>query len=364
VWDSGPMARSKPPRTRTISHTLDPVEGCGSSSGSEQDKLPREVRVLGVWELVRVQGTRDHKVSTIAGYQRGRVSRTQVLAAGVSDNMIESMLANGHLIRRLPGVYAAGHAAPTELTHETEALLSSSLPSCLSHISAAILWGLRPADRHGQPVDILIHGETVVRHPGVRSHRTKQLDQKDVRIHRGLPVTSPARTLLDVAPLVSLDELEQMLDDALEHKLVRTSEIRDVLDRCGSGRPGAHRLQQLIDERAGRRSGLARSAWERRLRDLLRRANIAPDDMNVDLYGYIPDMMWREAKLIVEVDGWDPHRQRSRFEADRRKDAILATHGWITLRFTARRIRDEPYAVIAEVALMLGRRMATLANAA
>ena len=73
--------------------------------------------------------------------------------------------------------------------------------------------------------------------------------------------------------------------------------------------------------------------------------------MNTDLHGYIPDMTWRDAKLIVEIDGWDPHRHRDRFEADRRKDVILATHGWITLRFTPRRIRDEPYAVIAEIAM-------------
>ena len=119
--------------------------------------------------------------------------------------------------------------------------------------------------RRKEPVDILIHGETRVHHRGVRSHRTKHLDPNDVRVHNGLPVTSPARTLLDTAPLVSLDELEQMLNDALERNLVRISEVRDVLARCGTGRPGAHRLQRLIDERTGRRNALSRSCWERRL---------------------------------------------------------------------------------------------------
>ena len=137
-----------------------------------------------------------------------------------------------------------------------------------------------------------------------------------------------------------------------------------MLARCGAGRPGAHRLQQLLDERTGRSNALSRSYWERRLRDTLKLAGIPPDEMNIDLHGFIPDMMWRDAKLIVEVDGWDPHRRRSRFEADRKRDAILAKNGWITLRFTARRIRDEPYAVIAEIALMLGRRTAALASAA
>jgi very-short-patch-repair endonuclease len=75
-------------------------------------------------------------------------------------------------------------------------------------------------------------------------------------------------------------------------------------------------------------------------------------------------MVWREAKLIVEVDSWAHHRQRNRFEGDRTRDTTLATHGWLTLRFTARRIRDEPYAVIAEIALMLGPRLEAAQRAA
>jgi len=75
-------------------------------------------------------------------------------------------------------------------------------------------------------------------------------------------------------------------------------------------------------------------------------------------------MVWREAKLIVEVDGWEHHRTRDRFEGDRTRDTTLATHGWVTLRFTARRIRDELYAVIAEIALMLGRRLEAAQRAA
>ena len=191
--------------------------------------------------------------------------------------MINSMLGAGYLIPRLPGVYAVGHAAPTELARETEALLCL----LLAHLSQPPLGGraLGAATEIAEPdapVDILIHGDTTVRHPGIRSHRTKHLDRKDVRIHAGLPVTSPARTFLDVAPLVSLDELERMLDDALERKLVRISEVREVLARCGAGRPGAHRLQQLLDERTGRSNALSRSYWERRLRDTLKLADIPP----------------------------------------------------------------------------------------
>jgi very-short-patch-repair endonuclease len=280
-----------------------------------------------------------------------------LLAAGLSRHVIAAMRTRGQLIERLPGVYAVGHAAPTELARETEALLASSMPASLCQFAAAALWGWRPRLRSDEPVDIVFPSDTVVRHPGIRSHRTKHLDRKDIRIHRGLPVTSPARTLLDVAPLVSDDELEHMLDEALERKLVRISQIRETIDRYGAGRPGVHRLIRVIDERDGRHSALSRFHAERRLRRLLIAAGIAPDETNVDLDGSVPDMVWREAKLIVEIDGWEHHRSRDRFEGDRRKDALRATRGWLTLRFTGRRIRDEPCAVIAEIALMLGRRL-------
>ena len=275
--------------------------------------------------------------------------------------MIKRMLASGYLIQRLPGVYAVGHVADIEFARETEALLSTAQRAALSARSAIGYWGMGPGPRPGAPVDIVIHGETRVNHPGVRSHRTKHLDRRDVRIHRGLPVTSPARTLVDVAPLVSDDELEHMLDEAIERQRVRVSQIREVIARYGNGRPGVHRLIALLDEREGRPRALSRYWAERELRRLLERAGIAPDDTNVELHGFVPDMVWWDARLIVEIDGYEHHGTRKTFEGDRRKDASLATRGWLTLRFTARRIEREPYAVIAEIAMMLGRRLESLA---
>jgi very-short-patch-repair endonuclease len=110
-----------------------------------------------------------------------------------------------------------------------------------------------------------------------------------------------------------------------------------------------------------RRRALSRYWAERELRRLLTQAGIAPDDSNVELHGFVPDMVWWDARLIVEIDGYEHHGTRTSFEGDRRKDASLATRGWLTLRFTARRIEREPYAVIAEIAMMLGRRLESLA---
>ena len=155
-----------------------------------------------------------------------------------------------------------------------------------------------------------------------------------------------------------------MLDDALERKLVRISQIREVIARCGAGRPGVHRLIDLLDERTGAATCLSRSHWERGLRELLRLAGIAPDETERRSARLRPghDVAGGEADRRGRRLGAPPQTLTLRGRPTR--DAILATHGWITLRFTARRIRDEPYAVIAEIALMLGRRLEAAERAA
>ncbi|MBV8954156.1 MAG: DUF559 domain-containing protein [Solirubrobacterales bacterium] len=103
----------------------------------------------------------------------------------------------------------------------------------------------------------------------------------------------------------------------------------------------------------GEKPTLTRSWGERRLRQLLRGAALPTPELNVDLDGYVLDLLWRAERLIVEVDGWEYHRGRTKFESDRRRDAGLIAMGWIVLRFTARQIRDAPYAVTARIAQTL-----------
>jgi hypothetical protein len=130
-------------------------------------------------------------------------------------------------------------------------------------------------------------------------------------------VTSPARTLLDNAAEATEDELEQAVDDALERKLVRLLQIGDVLARAGHGRQGAGVLAKAYRARTGASPALTRSWGERRLRDLIRAAQPPAQEMNVDLHGYVPDLLWRGQLLIVEVDGWAFDRGRGKFENDR-----------------------------------------------
>src|SRR5947209_8282085 len=114
--------------------------------------------VLGQRDPVSIRGSRERKLAAIAELQRGRASRRQLLAAGITSSMIKTMLGNGRLLRRYPGVYAVGHAAPVEFARETEVLLACPDGALLSHVSAGALWGIVPHPGRYAAVDITIAG--------------------------------------------------------------------------------------------------------------------------------------------------------------------------------------------------------------
>ncbi|MFL5828499.1 MAG: hypothetical protein ACJ76X_01150 [Solirubrobacteraceae bacterium] len=177
-----------------------------------------------------IRGSREDRLAAIAKLQRGRVSRDQLLAAGITKTMIQTMLRTGSLRRRRRGVFAVGHEAPAELATETEALLACPPGTILGHHSSAgAIWTLLPPDPHA--VDVIVPGDSSPRLPGIRAHRTSTLDpKKDVRIRHGLPVTSPARTFVDIAGDTPEPQLDRALDDALARNLLRLTQLRDALD--------------------------------------------------------------------------------------------------------------------------------------
>ncbi len=136
---SRPTPRSpRSPRPATTgSHAVAPGGPRGSSVSSAVGDLPRAVRVLDAWEPVVVEGPKEHRAASIAGHQNGRAAHWQLLAGGVSDRAIRTMREHGDLISRLPGVYAVGHAAPSEFARETEALLCFSMPAVLASVGGA-----------------------------------------------------------------------------------------------------------------------------------------------------------------------------------------------------------------------------------
>ena len=155
-------------------------------------------------------------------------------------------------------------------------------------------------------------------------------------VHNGLTLTTPARTLHDLAPVLSRADLERAAEEAVIRGLVTAKEVPR---RCA-----------VFSE-----PGLTRSEAERRLQRLIRAAKLPRPVTNVKVAGWEVDVFWPAARLVVEVDGYAYHGNRAAFERDRRKDATLTAAGYTVIRVTWRQIKEEPLAVVALIARLLRR---------
>jgi len=296
---------------------------------------------------VAISGEREDRIAAIAEMQRGRVSRDQLLAVGIADRTIFNLAANGFLRRGHRGVYAVGHTAPAPLTAETEALLACGEHAALSHQTAARLWKLLPED--DGPIHVTIRARNGPRPTGVCVHRTNTLSRRDVRVVERLPVTSPARTIVDVAPRLDDRTFERAVDEALVQRLVSERELKAAA--ASPGRPGAPILAALLERQ--REPAITRSQAEERMLSLTRAAQLPAPIVNARVHGYLVDFYWPDLAVVVEVQGYKFHSGRAAFERDTRKGAKLTAAGLTVVYVTWRQMDEEPYAVVARVAQVL-----------
>lgn len=297
----------------------------------------------------------DAQLASVAARQRALVTRRQLRALGVSSSAIGRALARGRLHPIHRGVYAlVERSALPVLAIEQAALLACGSRALISHGSAAALWGLCPPDPGPVAVTVtIVAGEAGRSRAGIAVQRVGALDRRDIRRRSSLPVTSPARTLLDQAAVLFDRALERQLDEALVRRLTSRSAIGEMLDRCPR-RGGARRLRDLIDPE--RTTSFTRAESEERMLALLRRGGLPMPETNVRMQSIEVDFLWRKERVIVEVDGWASHGTHAAFERDRRRDAHLENDGWRVLRFTWRRLTGEPEAVLVEIATALALR--------
>ncbi len=276
------------------------------------------------------------------------MSRAQLLAAGISGHTIDHRATNGHLHRAHRGVYFVGHTALAPHAAERAALLACGEGALISHWSAAYLWGLM----ENPPSEI--HVATPGRHcrsrNGIRLHRVKALDPRDVRVKDGIPLTAPARALIDLAAETGYDVLERMLAGARVKKLVSDRELKRALERAGH-RAGTGRMRGFLKAEQG--PALTRSKAERLMRRLIRAAGLPGPQTNVRVEGWEVDFFWPDQRLIVEVDGFLFHGHRAAFERDRRKQLALAAAGYRVIRITWMQLLHEALLVAAKLAQAL-----------
>jgi len=272
------------------------------------------------------------------------VTWSQLRTAGLSRDAITAHVEAGWLVRRHRGVYQLG-AFGGPFGDELAALLACGPAAVISHWSAVFVFELGP--RRGRLVDVSVFEGYARRRPGIRPHRATTLPTCDVVVKHGLRVTTPARTLLDVAAVAPRGVLERLTEEAQVQNLASPAEIVAVIER-GARRPGVKKLREIadfLDE-----PSLTRSEAERRLLELVRGAKLATPRTNARIAGWEVDAVWDQQRLVVEVDGYQYHRPRPNFERDRRKDADLLLAGYRVLRITWHRLvkeRDEVIALIA-----------------
>ncbi|MHB8657059.1 MAG: type IV toxin-antitoxin system AbiEi family antitoxin domain-containing protein [Solirubrobacteraceae bacterium] len=313
-------------------------------------KAAHQVMVLGVRSPVIVAGDVHARIGVIASAQKGCVARRQLLAAGIGPSPIDRLIRQRALIPLHRGVYAVGHCAPLPWRDEAAALLACR-EAVLGCRTAAGLWGFGKAPE--QVVEVMISERRYLRVAGVHVHRTRLLRARDIRIRHGLPVTSPARTLLDISPTLTESALGWALDEALGTKILRPNELLQLLDHCGNGHQGTFGLRRLLARR--RRPGITRFEAERALRDLIRSAQLPEPETQVWIAGFQVDFLWRELGVAFEVDGFRLHTSRSAFDRDRRKDVVLRRHHVEPNRVSRDQVIDEPLVVLAQVAEALTR---------
>jgi very-short-patch-repair endonuclease len=270
--------------------------------------------------------TGDAAVARLAARQRGVITTKQLGAVGIGERAIAHRVAHGRLTRVLRGVYRVG---PVEAPFAREMAAALATGGVLSHHSAAMVWGLRPP--YEGEVHVIVERGARNR-AGLHVHRTASLY---AAVHQGLPLTTPARTLNDIAPLITRGDLDRAVEEAHIRGLVTTSQLR--------GRAAA-----AIEE-----PQLTRSEAERRLQRLIRAARLPRPQTNVRVAGWEVDAFWPRERLIIEVDGYAYHGNRAAFERDRRKDAALVAVGYTVIRVTWRQLKDEPLTVVALLARLI-----------
>ncbi|MGH7502078.1 MAG: endonuclease domain-containing protein [Longimicrobiales bacterium] len=295
--------------------------------------------------------TAEQMIMKLAARQHGVVARVQLLRAGVQPDLVDHRLRTGRLRRLHRGIYLAGPLTGP-YTREMAAVLACGEHSAVSHRSAAALWQMLPPGQNGKPVEVVLTRGRGGRMPDIRVRHVHTIRADELTVRDGIPITTAARTLYDLAVLAGRRELERALAEALALRLVERSDVLALLDRRAR-RPGVSRLRGLVEGES--RVALTRSEAEERFLTLIRKARLDDPDTNVEVAGHEVDFLWRAERLVVEVDGRAFHASYRRFESDRRRDAVLVAAGLRVIRVTWHQIVDEPEALLVRLAQALAR---------
>jgi hypothetical protein len=270
-------------------------------------------------------------VARLAAQQWGVLSLEELRACGLSRNAVAVRAANGRLHPIHRGVYAVGHANPPLEGRLLAAVKACGPSAVLSHFSAAAILGLvRWDDRYPE---VTVRGGATRAHAALRVHRTGVLDPQDRARHAGIPVTAPARTLLDLAAQVDYRALRRAVRQAQSLQRVEIRQLVEVLGRLGPRR-GTSNLARV----AATGPAPTRSELEDVVLDLVLSGGLEHPEVNAPLVlggrRVVPDLRWPRQRLVVEADGAAWHDHKLAREDDAERQALLEAHGERVVRVT------------------------------
>jgi hypothetical protein len=276
----------------------------------------------------------DVGIAALAERRHGVVSVSELIELGLDHAAIARRVRAGRLHRLHRGVYAVGHRRLTGHGAWLAAVLACGPDAVLSHRSAAALWCLRTTAAAKADV-------TVPWTSGRRGNRVIAVHRPRLAapatVHDAIPVTTPGRTLLDLATVLPKRALEKAAEAAEALRL-------DVV--VDPGHPGARRLAAAM---AHDLTYTTRSVLEDAFLALCERHGLPRPLVNHVVAGYEVDFCWPEERLIVEVDGFERHGTRAAFERDRARDARLTASGWRVLRFSYVQVFRQPQTIVGTV---------------
>lgn len=290
----------------------------------------------------------DAVIVRLADGQYGVVARRQLLGLGVGRRAIASRLSRGLLFPLYRGVYAVGHRQLRIEGKWLAAVLAAGEGAVLSHRDAAALHGMRTAPE-SQNVSVTTTAASRAI-PGLWLYRRRVLAEEERGTVRGIPVTSPARTLVDIAEMLTAGQLASTLGEADRRGLLDVAAVERALARMRGRRGQGHaRLRAALD--AHRRHGavLTRSALEERFLDLVIGAGLPRPLLNATANGYEIDALWPDERVVVELDGWAHHAGREAAGRDRDKTNRLQVAGYLVLRFLHGDVANRPTRVAAAI---------------
>ena len=274
----------------------------------------------------------ESEIARLAKRKRGYVTRSQLLAIGLGRKAIDYRIKIGRLIPAYTGVYAVGHLPTLPQDRAFGALLACGPRAVLSHGSAASLWGVfRSWD---MPFEVTV--PSLRRRRGIRIHRAA-LTRADFTVQLGLRVTSPARTLLDIAPRVRDKTLTRAVSNLRHARYLTLEQLADVLERYPR-HPGAARLRPFVETPRGP----TRSDLEDRFAAFCDRFGLPTPEISAFVAGREVDAFFPIERVIVELDGYEFHSSKDSFRSDRDNDAEALAADLVTVRITEDRLEDAP----------------------